>query len=278
VSKRWVVVTPLLACLGLGCNRGAPAPAPARPPPTAKKAAVEVIADDRDETTKRLDAAEAALEQLAVSFVIDGVRDAKHQNDLFAEVRGLKDAEAKNGLARAGAGYAKGDRYFRVSPISDIAATASKVDFGLVVAVDPVARVILIDASAKPAPPPEKGWPGAQAIDRYIARHTAAHFERVPRDLIKQFGRGKVVAVCLPFPGNDRVLKKLSALAPATYSAEYFPGSGPHQKVFMFYPVAPIDSVSDVVKVLDEFKNLTVDEERRVIIVDLPSLRPRPAP
>jgi hypothetical protein len=95
--------------------------------------------------------------------------------------------------------------------------------------------------------------------------------------LIKQFGRDKVVAVCIPFPGDEQLLKKLAALAQDTYAAEYFPGTGPHQKIFMFYAVAPIAKVSDVVKALGDVQNLVVDEPRRVIILDLPSLRPRPA-
>jgi hypothetical protein len=276
VSKRCFLPGLLLACLVLGCNQRPPPSGPvARAPVVDEKPIAEIVKDETDDVTKQIDAAAAALEQQAVSFLIDGARDGQHANELFAKVHGLTDAGTKQPTAHARGGYGNG-MYFRISPISDIEAAAAKVDFGLVVAVDPVERIILMDASAKPAPRPPQGWPGTKAIDQYVVRKTALQFERYPKDLIKQFGRDKVVVVCLPFPGNQHTLKRLSTLAPDTYAAEYFPGSGPQQTIFMFYAVAPVAKVSDVVKLLDDVGSLTVDEERRIIIVDLPSLRPRP--
>jgi hypothetical protein len=256
----------------LGCNRTPPAPQPPvapTPPPVVNK---------EPEVAK--DLTDIQLEELTVWFLIDGVRD--NENELRSKVTALKDAEPKGFASFGGGQYGRADRWFRMSPIKDLEATAAKIDFGLVLAVDPVDRVILMDASAKPAPRPEKGWPGSKVIDEYIQRMVAKRFENYDEGLVKKLGRDKVVTVLMPGEVNISIVKKLQALAPV--ETDQYPGFYGPQKTsranfpthyFVLCVVAPIEKVSDVVKALDGAPNLVVAEEQRVVIVDFPALKPR---
>lgn len=223
------------------------------------------------------------IEERTVWFILHGVRDNKHDHELHMKVVALKDAEPKGYISFGGGNYGAADRCMRVSPIRDLEAAAAKVDFGLVLAVDPVDRVILVDLSAKPAPRPEKGWSGTKVIDEYIQRTVAKRFEDYDATLVKKHGKDKVVVVLLRGDGGtDSVVKKLQTLAPVEKYQE--PGFyGPQQTslatlpthYFVLCVVAPIEKFSDVVKALDGVPNLAVDEERRVVIVDFPALKPR---
>jgi len=276
-----------VACLLLGCNRTTPEAPPGAPAPVANKKEIdEAVKKGSGDIGKQIENAERALEELAISFLIDGVRDEKHNGELFHKVQGLRDTGAKNSSVNHGGAYGKDDRYFRISPISDIEAAAAKIDFGRVVAVDAVDRVIVLDASAKSAPRPGKGWPGAKAVDQYVIRKIATRFERPDPDLVKTFGRDKVVVVCVPsivdlklrvLQVNLPIIQKLEKLGPVSTSQGY-PGTyGPQQHSYNISTLAPIAKLSDVVKALDGVANLAVDDERRVVIVDLLTLKPRPA-
>jgi hypothetical protein len=219
------------------------------------------------------------LNELNVSFLIDGVRDAEHERRLSAKVQALRDAgAASHNYGHKGA-YYDADTFFEVSPVSDLEAAAAKVDFGRVLAVDPATRVLLIDAAAKPTPRPAEGWPGSEALDAYAVRKSAVFAaKQAYEERVKKFGREKVVVVCMPEqPGPadaHPIVVKLRGLAPET-TATPFPGFGPQQKNFTYATVAPIENMEDVVKVLAGEPILAVDKERRIVLVgDLAALKP----
>lgn len=262
----------LLGCLLLGCNRAPPAP----PPAVAKKAVEEAVNKGLDELGKQLDATNKDLEQKAVSFLIDGVRDHEHQRELFSKVQRLEDAGAKSNEVLSRGAYHQKDIYFRISPISDMEAAAAQIDFGLVLAVDPADRVMVVDASAKPAPRPEKGWPGAKAVDQYVLRKAktwAAGWAYAP--VVKKFGPEKVVVVAIRADQSAApIVKKLRTLVP-DLSITDGPDFGVRNTPFTIASVAPVEKLADVVKALDGQPILTVDEARRVVIVaDLAELKP----
>lgn len=260
----------LLGGLLLGCNRTGPAPAVTPP-------------EDIEKPTKK-GVAGRDLKQLAVWFMIRGVRDDNHDNELQKKVVALKDDE-EGRILQGGGNYGPADRCHCISPIKDLEAAALKVDFGLVLAVDPVDRVILVDASAKPMPRPEKGWPGTKVIDEYILRTVAKRCKDWDVELVEKFGHEKVVAVLMPGDGrtgadgghNDSLFKKLQTLAPVKILHNpnfYGPRGSQGLDYFVLCVVGPIEKFSDVVKVLDGVPNVAVDEERRVVIVGFSALKP----
>ena len=282
MSMQHTLLVPLLGCLLLGCNGSRPAP----PPAELNKAVEEAVSRGFDEIGKQLDATDKDLKQKAVSFLIEGVRDNEHERELFSQVQRLEDAGTKSNSVSSGGGYYQKDIYFRISPISDMEAAAARIDFGLVLAVDPTDRVVLVDASAKLAPRPAQGWPGAKAIDDYVVRKTATWaVTQVGADLVKKFGTENVVVVHMPeepretpgvslSPDKHPLVAKLRTLAPETLASN-FPGFGPKGKNFVTATVAPIQKLDDVVKALDGAEILAVDEQRRVILIgNLADLKP----
>jgi hypothetical protein len=261
-------------------------------PPVGKEKDIEKSTNKGvDDPKKQIEHTERELAQLQVSFLIDGVRDNKHSGELYAKVQGLKDASAKSMIVGARNGYGKPsgpsapqpDQCIQISPISNMEAAAAKIDFGLVVAVDPVDRVILVDASAKPAPRPEKGWPGAKAIDQYVTRKIALFFDAksFASEPLKQFGRDKLVIVCVSKEFQSAgVLDKLKSLAEVT-ATEYRDievDLCPRDDARVtLYTIAPIAKMSDVSKVLAGTENVGVDEELRFVLIGLDSAKPRKA-
>lgn len=265
LTQRSVVVL-LVGGLLLGCNRTDPTPAP----PVAVTPPGKV----------------PDLKQLAVWFMISGVRDNNHENELQKKIVALKDDE-EGRISQGGGNYGPADRCHSISPIKDLEAAAVKVDFGLVLAVDPVDRVILVDASAKSMPRPEKGWPGTKVIDEYILRAVAKRCKDWDIDLVEKLGPEKVVAVVMPGDGrtgdndmgglNGSIIKKLNTLAPVKTRHNpgfYGPRGSQGLDYFVLCVVAPIEKFSDVVKVLDGVPDVAVDEERRVVIVGFSALKP----
>ena len=153
MSTHRCLLVPLLACLLLGCTRAKPITSE-----EVHEAVEEGVHKAFDELDKQIEAANKELEEKAVAFLIDGVRDDKHSRELSSKVQGLKDAGTKSRFFDLqGNCYYRNDTYFRVSPLSDLAAAVQKIAFGLVVAVDPAERIVLVDASAKPAARPATG-------------------------------------------------------------------------------------------------------------------------
>jgi hypothetical protein len=278
----------LLGCLVLiglatGCSCS---PTPAPPPTASNQEVEEAVAKSLEELGKQVEATDKDLKQKAVSFLIDGVRDNEHERELFTKVQQLEDAGAKSNSVLSGAGYYQKDNYFRISPISDIEAAAAKIDFGRVLALDPANRIILLDASAEPAPRPAQGWPGAKTLDEYVIRKTMSWAAmQAEAGLIKKFGREKVIVVYLPeavqdtpgvspSPEKHPLILKLRELAPETL-ASTFPGFGPQGKHFVVATVAPVEKLDDAVQALGGAALLGADEQQRVILVgDLADLKP----
>jgi len=162
--------------------------------------------EELGEQMKRVD---RELEERAVSFLIQDVRDEQHKSTLFAKVQRLEDAQTKSNSVPCGGNYADRGCYFRISPISDIEVAAA--------------------------------------------------------------------VICMPNAASAALIKKLEPLAPISTSHGY-PGTfGPHQTDYVLSTMAPVAKFSDVVKALEGTPNLAVDEEKRIIIVDVPALKPRPA-
>lgn len=281
MSTRPVLLVPLLVLVLLGCNQAPPAPTGPTPETARTNLTQKEIDDDAkrgfDGLGEQMKRAERELEERAVSFLIKGVSDEQHKSVLFSKVQRLMDVQAKSNSVSSGGSYADGGSYFRISPISDIDVAAARIDFGNVLAVDPVARVIVVDALAPSAPRPEKGWPGAEAVEQFIIRAVVARFAREGADLAKTHGRDRVVVICMPNAASAALVKKLEPLAPISTSHGY-PGTfGPQQTDYVLSTMAPVARFGDVVKALEGTPNLAVDEEKRIIIVDVPALKPRPA-
>jgi len=278
MSPRCGLLVPSLLITLSGCNRAPPAPTPESTSPSLiEKEIGDGIKKGFEELGEQMKRLDRELEERAVSFLIQDVRDEQHKSTLFAKVQRLEDAQTKSNSVSSGGNYADRGCYFRISPISDIEAAAAKIDFGKVLAVDPVARVIVVNASASSAPRPPEGWPGPDAVEQFIVRTVVTRFAREGADEARKYGRDKVVVICMPNAASAALIKKLETLAPISTSHGY-PGTfGPNQTDYVLSTMAPVAKFSDVVKALEGTPNLAVDEEKRIIIVDVPALKPRPA-
>jgi hypothetical protein len=216
------------------------------------------------------------LEERQVSFLVDGVRDEAHRNELAGKVQALRDPGTKSHEFGSSVGYADHDAFFEMSPISDLKTLPGKVGFGRVLAVDPALRIVLIDANDAGGLAIVLG--GGKEIDRYAINKSTKFADKMAfPGSVTRHGRDKVVVVCLPQrpapPEGDPAVLKLRALAPETLEtpADF----GPQQKGFTYVTVAPIDSVDKVVEALSGEPILAVSGDRRVVLVgDVADLKP----
>jgi hypothetical protein len=267
-----IIALSLLACLLAACNRK-PTPSKAE----ISSAISNAMSAAMSEMGKQLAAADKEMDRKSVTILIDGVRDDAHHSELYAKVQHVEDSGTKNNRIATWGGYYQHDALIRISPVSDIQAAAEKIDFGLVLAVDETTRVILLDASAKPAARPPNGWPGAEAIKAHAVRKTLTYAAgQAFEPLVTQFGADKVVVVWMPeqkgasrdshpSPDDHPLVKKLRAIAPQTicHSLDF----GPKNAYFVSATIAPAPSFADVMKNLEGSPILASDEKSRVVIV-----------
>jgi hypothetical protein len=264
----------------LGCSGSPPPVAPSPPPVVARPNGLAPQPEGQTDFT------DEDFQRLAVWFLLQSVRDEEQYYQLRAQASELKDAKPENTISLGGGYYNTHDSWIRLSPVSDVQAAAAKIDFGKVLAVDPAARVILIDPAAEPEPAPADGWPGSDVIDKYILAAVARKFEHVDaQPFAEKVGRDKLVVVLVPGPveeDSDPLVQKLRKVAttstekvyPGFYGARSILGGNPGQAFFSLCVVGPIENVSDVAQALDGVPDVVVDEERRLIVVGCPDLKP----
>ncbi|MFN0056034.1 MAG: hypothetical protein ACKV0T_28140 [Planctomycetales bacterium] len=275
-------VQPLtVVCVFLTACQRAPSP----PPGDLSAAVSQSIDEAMGQLGEKIAEVDRELKRKSVSIVIDGVRDSEHEQELSSQVQKLRDADARSNNFQYSGAYFLGDKYFRVSPVTDLEAAAKAVDFGRVIGLDPAARTLIIDASQPAEAPPEGGYPGIESIEKFVIAKTTKFAETlVAQDALAKYGRDRVVLVWMPTvkteSGADttpeEIRNKLRAL-PAEIQETPFPGFGPQQAGYVVVTVAPVTAVDDVQQALQGEPIIAVNATARVILLgDLQKLLPAP--
>lgn len=266
----------LIGCTCFGCS-----PATSDPSADKTRESVDKALDKvGSEIHKQRETVKMELRERAVSFLVDGLHDDQHIRALYSKIEALSDPGADNHSFKNCGAYYQSDTCFFTSPITDMETAVANIDFGLVLAVDPNHRVVLIDVSEESNPRPFKDQPGAEVIKEYVLRKTATFAaSRVDTRLVERFGGDNVVVVWMPDqpgtnPKSQPVVTHLRELAPETRAANYT-GFGPRNSSFAVATVAPVNEFSQVVEALEGETILAADEEQRVVILgELAELMP----
>ncbi len=227
-----------------------------------------------------------------VAFVVDGVRDYPHSEEIFLRLQQLKYLHRQGTDSLGHIIWSRGSRYrgndclYVISPILDVVDVANRIDFGRVTGVDVKNRTILVDAGAELTECPAAGWPGSEAIDQFVLERTvAAASVAADQSLVDKYGSDRVFVILVPeesvnadgvhsSPDLHPLVLNIRKLAPESLATtDYY---GPREQAFVTITVAPVFDVASFLFFLGEELPIVVDESARVMLFgDIDRLRPR---
>jgi hypothetical protein len=276
---RAIILSLALAGLAIGCDpRDAPLPPKPTPPPA--KADVEAIQQDiAAQISKQLEKRHEDLEKQKLILLITGVRDDAQRKSIKDKAATLLGQKDNYSIVTKGA--PGGCDYISISPIADVEATAGKIDFGEILAVDVEKRTIAINAAAAPTSRPADGWPGPKNLKQFVGRNMAGWAVEAANEHLRKKHGSEMVAV-VAYPGYtsenawaDGVDARLNEFCKQSKTEITYSYTFAGQREFRVATLGPVKDLTQLLAILN--KDIEwADEARRAVILE-PQASDKPA-